>query len=181
MTIEHDPEEVSTRRQSFPFVSPCRNVSPLHDQQQKEGRSQCRAIWLFDFICLVANMWKHAVICALRLLMLCIGLRQKNRYQETCQFIRKISYGLCSTVSWRELSKAPPFLPLYLAVYQQESLTWKHCIPRKKNLHGNFTVKKRLVQASLELRTLHIRIFAIKNKKILSQKSKYELKIRHNE
>ncbi|XP_050713256.1 LIM domain kinase 1-like isoform X3 [Eriocheir sinensis] len=37
LTIEHDPEEVSTRRQSFPFVSPCRNVSPVHDQQQKEG------------------------------------------------------------------------------------------------------------------------------------------------
>ncbi|KAG0714817.1 LIM domain kinase 1 [Chionoecetes opilio] len=37
LTIEHDPEEVSTRRQSFPFVSPCRNVSPIQDQQQKEG------------------------------------------------------------------------------------------------------------------------------------------------
>ncbi|XP_071527350.1 LIM domain kinase 1 isoform X3 [Panulirus ornatus] len=37
LTIEHDPEQVSTRRQSFPFLSPCRNISPLHDQQQKEG------------------------------------------------------------------------------------------------------------------------------------------------
>ncbi|XP_063886254.1 LIM domain kinase 1-like isoform X2 [Scylla paramamosain] len=37
LTIEHDPEEVSTRRQSFPFVSSCRNATPLHDQQQKEG------------------------------------------------------------------------------------------------------------------------------------------------
>ncbi|XP_045600504.1 LIM domain kinase 1 isoform X2 [Procambarus clarkii] len=37
LTIEHDPEQVSTRRQSFPFVSPCRNISPVHDPQQKEG------------------------------------------------------------------------------------------------------------------------------------------------
>ncbi|MPC72553.1 LIM domain kinase 1 [Portunus trituberculatus] len=38
LTIEHDPEEVSTRRQSFPFVSSCQNATTLHDQQQKEGK-----------------------------------------------------------------------------------------------------------------------------------------------
>ncbi|KAK8721618.1 hypothetical protein OTU49_012665, partial [Cherax quadricarinatus] len=37
LTIEHDPEQVSTRRQSFPFVSPCRNITSMHEQQQKEG------------------------------------------------------------------------------------------------------------------------------------------------
>ncbi|KAK3865597.1 hypothetical protein Pcinc_028808 [Petrolisthes cinctipes] len=37
LTIEHDPEQVSMRRQSFPFVSPCHTSSPVHGQQQKEG------------------------------------------------------------------------------------------------------------------------------------------------
>lgn len=45
LTIEHDPEQVSMRRQSFPFVSPCRTSSPVHGQQQKEGEPLPVHIW----------------------------------------------------------------------------------------------------------------------------------------
>ncbi|XP_064117929.1 LIM domain kinase 1-like isoform X3 [Macrobrachium nipponense] len=37
LTIEHDPEQVSSRRQSFPFVSSIRSTLPLREQQEKEG------------------------------------------------------------------------------------------------------------------------------------------------
>lgn len=59
LTIEHDPEEVSTRRQSFPFVSPCRNVSPLHDQPQKEGES----FWSYFILCQCFLFIKRLCFC----------------------------------------------------------------------------------------------------------------------
>ncbi|KAK7074811.1 LIM domain kinase 1 [Halocaridina rubra] len=37
LTIEHDPEEISSRRQSFPFVLSSPNAVPHHEQQGKEG------------------------------------------------------------------------------------------------------------------------------------------------
>ncbi|XP_068248723.1 LIM domain kinase 1-like isoform X3 [Palaemon carinicauda] len=37
LTIEHDPEQVSSRRQSFPFASSIRSTLPLREQQEKEA------------------------------------------------------------------------------------------------------------------------------------------------